>query len=365
MRNRARSTLMIAGGIFIVFARSPHAQTMIDTNAEPAAAAAPGVDRRPPKVAPLFEQPGVLTPRGTYVLEPALQYHHASSERIAVAGYTLIPTLFPGLVDVHEVRHNSTVMSLTARRGITNRFEVEVRVPYVYRSDDTVIREMTPAGAVMDRVMQASGTTIGDVEFAARYQINEGSLHFPYFVGGLRFKTRTGRDAFEVVTDCTTRCTGPGASGTGLPLSLPTGSGFYALEPSLAWFLPSSPATFFGTFTYMHNFKRNNVSRTVLNGDSEPLGEISPGDSFTLNVGMGFALNDKASVSFGYEHVSIGRARHNHQAMPNSLRLQLGTIMAGFSYRIDNHRTVNVSIGGGLTRDAPDVGLMVRIPFAF
>jgi opacity protein-like surface antigen len=374
-RIRATSTLFMISGLLIVFDRPVHAQATPDGVQEPADEASarspaaaqdgsiPGATR-PPKVAPLFEQPGVLTPRGTYVVEPALQYAQSSSSRIAFAGYTLIPTLFYPNVDVREVRRNSTAASLTVRRGITNRFELEVRIPYAYRSDDIVSRDSAAAGTA-DRVSQSSGKSLGDVELAARYQFNQGSAHIPYFVGGVRFKSRTGHDPFEVVTDCTIRCTGPDAGGTGLPLTLPTGSGFYALEPNIAWFMPSSPATFFGNFSYMHNFKRSNVSRTLLDGATEALGDITSPDSFGFNAGMGFALNDKIAVSFGYDHISIGRARQNGQTLPNSLRTQLGTIMAGFSYRLDHQRTINISLGGGLTRDAPDVGLVVRIPFAF
>ncbi|WP_229217639.1 acetate kinase [Massilia forsythiae] len=357
MWNHARSRLLFIGGLSIVLARPLQAQTAQED-------AAPDAGQRPPRVAPLFEQPGVLTPRGTYVVEPAVQFAHSSSDRIAFAGYAMILTLFDPRIDVREVRRNSTVASLTARRGITNRFELEVRVPYVYRSDDIVSRDMV-AGAVTDRVVQDSGKAIGDVELAARYQLNQGSLHRPYFVGGVRFKSRTGRDPFEAVTDCLVRCTEQNAAGTGLPSNLATGSGFYALEPNIAWFMPANPATFFGTVSYMHNFKRSNVNRKVLNGGSEPLGTITPPDSFGFNAGIGFALNDKVGLSVGYDHISVGRAKQNGQTLPNSLRLQLGTIMAGFSYRLDQRRTINVSIGGGLTRDAPDVGLMVRVPLAF
>jgi len=354
MRPSARPMCFIIGGIFMLFARPTPAQTPCDVD----------VDRRPPKVAPLFEQPGVLTPRGTYVLEPAVQYAYSSSDRIAIAGYALIATLLPPRIDVREVRRNSTIASLTARYGITNRFEVELRVPYVYRSDAVVSREVSNNIAT-DRVADASGKAIGDAEFSVRYQLNEGSLNKPYFVAGLRYKSRTGRDPFEVTTDCITRCSGPGAAGTGLQRDLPTGSGFYAMEPNIAWFMPSRPATFFGTFSYMHNFKRSNLSRRILNGESEFLGEITPPDSFGFNAGVGFALNEKTTVSVGYDHIAITRAKQNGRTLPDSLRTQVGTLMAGFSYRLDPHRTINVSVGAGLTRDAPDIGVTVRIPFAF
>jgi len=325
---------------------------------------APPADGRPPAVAPIFEQPGVLTPRDKYVLEPAVQFGYSSSNRIALVGYTIIPALLIGLVDVREVKRNTTTASMTVRRGITNRLELELKVPYVYRSDATVSRELF-TGTAVENVFQTSGKAIGDVELAARYQLNNGGVDLPYFIGGLRFKTRTGRDPFEVVTDCTTRCVGTNATGTGLPLDLPTGSGFYSIQPSLTWLMPSDPAIFFGNFSYLHNFKRGNVSRTVLSGEQEALGEIKPGDVVGFNFGMGLALNDKASLSLGYDHSSIGRTYQGGRPVPGSVRTQLGTLLLGFSYRINDKRTISVSVGAGLTRDTPDVSLMARMPLTF
>ncbi|WP_440963012.1 hypothetical protein ACL58G_20795 [Massilia sp. GER05] len=43
----------------------------------------------------------------------------------------------------------------------------------------------------------------------------------------------------------------------------------------------------------------------------------------------------------------------------------MGTLLLGASYRLDAHRTVNVSVGAGLTRDTPDLALTVRMPFGF
>lgn len=325
---------------------------------------APSTDGRPPEVAPIFEQPGVLTPRGKYVLEPAVQFGYSSSNRIALVGYTIIPALLIGLVDVREVKRNTTTASMTVRRGITNRLELELKVPYVYRSDATVSRELF-TGTAVENVFQTSGKALGDVELAGRYQLNNGGVDVPYFIGGLRLKTRTGRDPFEVVTDCTTRCIGTNTTGTGLPLDLPTGSGFYSIQPSLTWLMPSDPAIFFGNFSYLHNIKRNNVYRTVLSGEQEALGQIKPGDVFGFNFGMGLALNDKASLSLGYDHSSIGRTYQAGQPVPGSVRTQLGTLLLGFSYRVNDKRTISVSVGAGLTRDTPDVSLMARMPLTF
>ena len=324
----------------------------------------PERDKRPPPVAPLFEQPGVLTPRGKIIVEPGFQFGYSSSNRVALVGYTVIPALLIGLVDVREVKRNTSTASLTIRTGITNRLEAELRVPYVYRSDATVSREIF-TGTSVERVFDTSGRGAGDAELAARYQINHGGPDQAYYVGGLRFKSRTGRDPFEVVTDCTRRCIGDNATGTGLPLELPTGSGFYSLQPSLTWLFPSDPAVFFGSVSYLHNVKRSKVSRTVLNGEQEFLGEVKPGDILGFNFGMGLALNDKASLSLGYDHSSIARTHQGGAAVPGSVRTQLGTLLLGYSYRLSDKRTLNVSLGAGLTRDTPDVSLSVRIPTSY
>ncbi|MES2900807.1 MAG: acetate kinase [Pseudomonadota bacterium] len=334
------------------------------TLAPAAVGRAPQRDTRPPEVAPLFEQPGVLTPRGKFVFEPGVQFGYSSSNRVALVGYTVIPALLIGLVDVREVKRNTTTALFSARMGLSNRLEVDVKVPYVYRSDATVSREIF-TGTAVENVFSTSGKDIGDAEVGVRYQLNDGGLDRPYYVASLRIKSRTGRDPFSVVTDCTRRCIGPNASGTGLPLELPTGSGFYSIQPGLTWLFPSDPAVFFGSISYLHNVRRSNVSRTVLGGEQEFLGEVEPGAILGFNFGMGLGLNEKASLSLGYDHSSIGRTRQGGLPVPGSVRTQLGTLLLGFSYRIDERRSLNVSVGAGLTRDTPDVSLTVRMPFTF
>jgi hypothetical protein len=321
----------------------------------------PKRDTKPPEVAPIFESPGVLTARGKLVLEPAFQFGYSSSNRVALVGYTIIPALLIGLIDVREVKRNTSTATLSGRYGLSNRTELELRLPYIYRSDSTVSREVF-TGSAVEKVFDVSGRALGDVELSLRHQLNEGGADKPYYVAGLRFKTRTGRDPFEVVTDCVRRCIGENATGTGLPLELPTGSGFYALQPSLTWLFPTDPAVLFGSVSYLHNFQRKDLSRQVLNGEREPLGTVKPGAVIGVNFGVGLALSEKASLSFGYDHSSIARTRQNGVPAPGSVRTQLGTLLVGFSYRLNPKRTVNVSVGAGLTRDTPDVSIMLRVP---
>jgi hypothetical protein len=320
-------------------------------------------EARRPEVATIFEQPGVLTPKGKFVLEPSLQYAYSSSNRVALVGYTIIPAVLIGLIDIREVKRSTYTATLTGRYGLTNRFEIEARLPWVDRSDSSVGRELNLQGSATDSVFDTKGSGIGDVEVTARYQFNEGGLDKPYFVGSLRFKSRTGKDPFEVLT---TRVgeTQPTGTREGLQTELPTGSGFYGLQPALTVLYPSDPAVLFGTVSYLHSFKRNNVSLTTPDGPL-PIGSVEPGGVFGFNFGMGLALNERSSFSIGYDHSSIGKTRQNGIAAPDAVRVQLGTLLLGYAYRLSPQRTLNVSIGAGLTRDTPDVTLTVRLPMTF
>ncbi|GHD65152.1 hypothetical protein GCM10007164_01910 [Luteimonas padinae] len=332
---------------------------------------APEESTRPPEVAQIFDQPGVLTPRGTLVLEPSLQTGYYSNDRVALIGYTVIPAILIGLIDVRQVKTTSLSVGLAARYGLANRFELELKVPYMYIRGDTVSREIF-TGSAQDSVFSADGSGLGDIEMTARYQLPNKGADRPFYVLWLRYKSRTGEDLFEVTTDCVTRCVA-NATGTGLPLELPTGSGFASVQPGVTWLYASDPVVFFGSLSYLHNFARKDVSRTTLTGapegfpqtTTEYLGEVDAGDIIGFNVGIGLALNERAAISIGYDHNIVQRSQQNGSDLPGSVRVVLGTLMLGGTYRISERTSLNIALGAGMTRDTPDVTLVARLPIRF
>ncbi|KAG8150011.1 DUF3187 family protein [Burkholderia catarinensis] len=355
----AADTTGAAGG---TAGNAPSAAAAAPPPAQPVGQA-PVPETAPPPVAPIFDQPGVLTPKHKLVIEPSFQFSYSSSDRVALVGYTIIPALLIGLIDVREVKTTVLTAAVAARYGITNRVEFEIRVPYVYSTTDTVSREIF-TGTAQDNAFNSHGHNIGDVEMTLRYQFNTGGPDKFYYIGWLRFKTATGKSPFDVVTDCVTRCVG-NATGTGLPLEQPTGSGFYAVQPGLTWLFPSDPVVFFGNVSYLHSFGRDNLSLTIRNGQKDFLGKVQPGDIWGFNIGMGLALNEKASVSLGYDQSIVMPTQQNGQTVPSSVRVILGTLLIGYSYRLSPKTTLNLSIGAGLTRDTPDVAMTLRMPIAF
>jgi len=354
---RATGTTPPQGGTSPSFnlAQAPQAQA----KEQPETVGQPDERVRPQQIAQIFEQPGVLTPRGKFMLEPGLQYGYSSSNRISLVGYTIIPALLIGLIDVKEVKRNTFTPSLTARWGVTNRFELEAKLPYVYRDDSVVSRPLN-LGASRDEVFNSTGSGIGDFEMTGRYQLNDGGVDSPYYIATMRFKSRTGKDPFEVETDTLA----PGRISNELQRELPTGSGFYTIQPGLTMLYPSDPAVFFGGISYQYNIKRSGVSMNTTGGPVT-IGEVEPGGVFGFNFGMGLALNDRSSFSIGYDHASVGATKINGTTALNSVRTELGTLLLGYSHRVNKTTSLNVSVGAGVTRDTPDIQLSVRLPMTF
>jgi hypothetical protein len=324
-------------------------------------AATDSADRRSSDTgAQIFEQPGVLSPAGSLTIEPSLQYAYSSSNRIALVGYTVIPALLIGVVDVREVKRNTFTATLATRYGITNRLEVEARLPVVRRQDTSIGRRVLDDPAPdQPTAFDASGNDVGDVEATLRYQLNDGGAGVPYFVGSLRVKSRTGRDPFQVVT----RTNVPGL-GDGVQATLPTGSGFWGVQPGLTMLFPSDPVVFFGSVSLLHSIKRSDVTRQTEAGPELIPGTIQPGRIFGFNFGMGLALNERSSFSLGYDHSSVGKTLQNGVAAPDAVRVQLGTLLLGWSFKTTPKRSINVSLGVGVTRDTPDMTMTVRMPFS-
>ena len=328
--------------------------------AQPPATVGESRPERVQQVAQIFEQPGVLTPAGQFSFETGLQYSYSSSNRVSLVGYTIIPAITIGLIDVREVRRNSTVANFTGRWGVTNRMELEAKIPYVYRSDDQLTRPLN-IGAGRDDLFNSTGQGIGDVEATARYQFNETSVDKPVYVGSLRFKSRTGKDPFEVVTETTQA---PELITNRMETELPTGSGFYTIQPGLTVLYPTDPAVFFGGINYQFNLSRSGVTMNTTQGPVY-LGEVDAGDVFGFNFGMGLALNEKSSFSLGYDGASVGKTKMNGQNAINSSRIQLGTLMLGYSQRLTPSTSLGLTVGVGVTRDTPDVTLGLRVPISF
>jgi hypothetical protein len=312
---------------------------------------APQPESAPPVVAPITDAVTVLTPEGRFVFEPSIQYSHSSDSRVTVTGFTIIPALTVGLIDVRSVNRDFWSLALTTRYGVNRRLEFEAKVPWVYRSDSTLARPISTPSAG-DSEFKSTGSGLGDIELAARYQLTERP---PFYIGYLRFKSRTGDGPFDVAL------TTPQA-GVTIEERLPTGSGFYAVQPGFTVLVPSDPAVFFGGLSYIWNMKRD-IDSVDVNGTR--IGNFDPGDGINFNFGMGLSINDRASFSLGYDHSRFGKNKREGQTIENTQIQQVGSVLFGLAYRLSLRTNMNLTLGIGATPAAPDITIGLRFPVNF
>jgi len=332
-------------------AQEQDSQGRIET-AQSSGTAPVGEDRdktRPPEVVVLSERGGVLTPKGTIIIEPSLDYSKSTSNRLNFRGISIVDGFLIGVIEASDADRDTITSQITGRYGITNRLEVEVTVPHVYRSDRTTSLIGGSGGATSDS--SATGDGLGDVEVGAHYQINDGTNDWPFFIANLRYKSTTGTGPFDI-----------GRDGSGIPTELATGSGFHGIEPSLTVIYPTDPAVLFANVGYLVNLP-SDVSTTV---GGAVIGDVDPGDSIGMSFGVGFALNEKLSLNLGYQHDFVLETTTETNGVDiESETLSVGSFLFGGSYRLTDAVSLNLTVQIGATTDAPDSRILFRVPVRF
>jgi len=297
---------------------------------------------------------GVLTPRGGFVLEPSFEFTRASSNRLVFRGLELAPGIQIGVIEANDADRTTLSAAATLRYGLTDRLEIEARVPYVYR-DDRVTTVQT-SDQTISRTFELEGQDIGDAEMALRYQLTRVRPNRPIILAALRIKSDTGTGPFDVERDQDAVAT-----------ELATGSGFWGVEPGISLLFPTDPAVIFANLSYLAHLGED-VDMQI--GDVY-VGRVNPGDSIGASLGFGFALNERFSYSMGYRHnyifettTEIGDNANNAQEQ-SSNDLHVGALLFGMSYRFTERLTLSTSFEFGVTSDAPDTRVLVRVPVRF
>ncbi len=132
--------------------------------------------------------------------------------------------------------------------------------------------------------------------------------------------------------------------------------------------MPIDPAVIFMNFSYIWNIKDDvEVDITIPGDDNNDenirVDTIDLGDTIGFSAGMGFAVNPKFSFSLGLSHKTILKSKINGTTSSDAKLLQLDSLSFGANYAVDRDTTINVGATAGITADAPDFQLSVRIPY--
>jgi hypothetical protein len=288
---------------------------------------------------------GVLTRAGTLIVEPRLGYSYTDSNRVFLDAYSFLPALVVGLIDLRELKRHTFVGSLGARYGMNDRWEVDVKFSFIGRNDSQRSRPIS-VGVSEDEIFTASGGGFGDIELSSRYQLNSGANGGAIYVFNLVATIPTGTSPFEVEYI-------ESNPGIVFPTELPTGSGYYSVQPSLTAIYSTDPGVLFGNISYGNNLATN-----------EDIGQVNPGDSIGFSFGLGLSLNDRTSMSLSYSHKHVLKSKIDDFKVSGS-ELDIGQLIIGYSFNYSTQTNLNLSLNIGVTDDAPDVRLNFRVPMMF
>jgi hypothetical protein len=304
--------------------------------------------KRPPQSE--AEQAQVLPGISGLQLEVTQTYAHFSSNQLFFEGFAIVPVVIVGNVTVERIRRDLFITTVTARYKLTPRLQIEFRVPYAY----VFVRSSRAAGVQADQPAQqseetlASNSGLGDVEGSLSFQLVKESVNWPSLLVGVGLKGRTGRDFFATENSLE---------------DPPIGSGYNSLIVTLSTVKTADPAVIFGSLGYVYAQPRHDV--VLHQADAEPvLVDFAAGDSFRLGLGIAYALNYRLTLSFQYQQAVTLPSRLNGDKIPNSLGNSIG-LRTGGVWRITDAFSVDVGASIGLTLDAPDVRLDVRLPYRF
>ena len=308
------------------------------------------------QVVTVFEDRGILTSEGTLIVEPSMSYTHSSSTVVAIGGYTVLPSLIVGLINITQAQRDFYNASISLRYGINSHFEIGVKLPYM-KIDESIRERAILQDTPVDIIKDSSGSGLGDVEVSLNYQLTDGHNGSPYIVSNLRIKSTTGKSIFDVE-----RRELRSEEDELLALVFeeqPTGSGFWSVQPGISLMYPTDPAVLYGSVNYLWNIKDDKGEE---NG-----GEVDPGDAVGFSFGIGFSVNEKTSFSLGYDHKVIGKTTTDLQPDGNDTsfdKIHSGQFLVGISQQMTSTR-LNLSLGIGTTESSPDMQLTLRMPFAF
>jgi hypothetical protein len=302
-----------------------------------------------PQVQALPEEATALQQHGRLTLEPTIEYDNSSSNRLVFRGVEIVTGIQIGLIDASDTNRDTVATTFAARYALTDRLEIEGRVPFLYRHDR--VTTLAQQSQTSTQTYDIDGSALGDIEGSIRYQLNDPKPGGMIYVAGLRLKSDTGLGPYDVKRDS-----------HGVAQQLATGSGFWAAQGSLSFLYPSDPVVLFGNISYLYNAS-GDVNKDI---GTVHVGQVNPGDAIGFGFGMGFALNPRFSYSLGYSHEYIMPT----ETVLNGTRQQsesdeIGTLDFGMSFRETEQLTLATNVDIGVTADAPDIRIAFRTPFTF
>jgi small nuclear ribonucleoprotein (snRNP)-like protein len=218
--------------------------------------------------------------------------------------------------------------ALSIRRGFGNGLEGWIRLPYSYTEVENVSGN--------DYVMNDNKLKMSDIQFGVQYLLAPEKQGVPSISLSFKASAPTGsRNYYAAPNDW-------------LNFSS-NGSGHWMLSPGIDFVKTIDPVVFFGGISYEH-FMSSTIDGHI----------YEPGKGVSTYAGVGFALNDRVSLSTRLRLAYYDNMSYDHVKMQGS---SYEPMDLGFSatYRTKDNLIVMPTVIFGLNSDAGSPGLVLSL----
>lgn len=298
-----------------------------------------------------------------FTLETGLTYSRYDRKQLTLSGFLALDAIFLGDINVDTVKSDIWTLDVTGRYTLSDRLQVDLNAPFMYRN--TVYQSAGTGFATTDYSDKklTLGPKLGDISAGVYYQLVKESPTNPDIVMNVRLKAPTGSDPYGIKVEQV-------GSNTNLkvPKELPSGNGLWSASAGLSFVKTLDPAIVFANVSYFHNFRRH-FSDISSDANVVTSGEIELGDSIQYGLGTAFALNERMSLSMSYTQRFTAKSRTKADggdwstitgSDANAAMLNFGS-----TYATSDRQSVVVNIGAGLTPDAPNATVGVKLLNSF
>lgn len=260
-----------------------------------------------------------------------LNYSYIGQEKIVtditVEGLTLF--------EIENVSAHIVTNTLSADYGVWDNLTANATLP--------VIAKFAEA-----RGGNHTSFSLGDLSLGARYQPWEARRDSAGVTLTSNLRLPTGRSPFKIIA-------GSGEA---------TGSGVASLSAGVNVNRIVDPVALFGSMSLTASAPADKLHQA--NG-SRVLTRVAPGTQFGFGLGFAYALSYGISTTMSFQGaIAQGAKLRFADGLNVRTNTQTSALLNfGLGYRMSPKKTVNLSVGIGLTSDSPNFSLGLNLPLAF
>lgn len=263
----------------------------------------------------------MLLPPGMLEVGPGFGYTRRERQ---IPGEIVLLDGQAGLVSSENLfRRDTYEADLTFRLGLPWASQVQLRLPWV-DDDRSLVGRANGAGF---RETSGGVSGLGDIRLGFTKELLREQGAWPSLFAAIDWDSDTGEREKGVSA----------------------GSGFNELRLSLTGAKRQDPLVFTGAISWERAFEND---------------DIEPGDELGLSLGTLLAVTPATSLGFSFDQTFSRKAEFQGQEIPGSDTVQ-GMFTTSLSAIVAPRTLLNVSVGVGVTDDAPDYAFRVALPIRF